>query len=136
GVLIGGIGVFFPGTTGFASAENSQLSADFNPARPDRSMEAEFIALAAIGGSSQAGMRVGTLGGVAPLKGVDLPFPRIDLVGITLDTVGPGGLQGPKNLMTYVNAHFSVGTGNPNSGMNQIVNSAAATLLAGKPAPD
>ncbi len=136
GVLIGGIGVFFPGTTGFASAENSQLSIDFNPARLDRSMEAEFIALAAIGGSSQAGQRVGTLGGIPPLKGLDLPLVRIDLVGITLDTVGPGGLQGPQNLIKYVNANFSVGTGNPNSGTNQIVNSAAATLLPGKPAPD
>lgn len=136
GVLIGGIGVFFPGSTGFASAENSQLSADFNPTKVDRSMEAEYIAFAAIGGSTQAGIRVGTLGGIAPLKGLDLPFVRIDLVGITLDAVGPGGLQGPQNLMNYVNAHFSVGTGNPNSGSNRPVNAAAATLLAGKAAPD
>ena len=137
GILIGGIGVFFPGKTGFASEENSQLSVNFNPQKLDRSMEAEFIALAAIGGSSQAGMRVGTLGGVAPLQGVDLPFPRIDLVGITLDTVGPGGLKGPENLRDYVFANFSVGTGNPNSGLpNRPVNSGGATLLAGKSAPD
>src|SRR5262249_51098481 len=50
GILVGGIGVFFPGKTGFASEENSQLSADFNPNKPDRSMEAEFIAFAAAGG--------------------------------------------------------------------------------------
>lgn len=136
GVLVGGIGVFFPGKTGFASEENSQLSADFNPALVDRSMEAEFIALAAIGGSSQAGFQIGALGGINALPGFDLPFPRIDLVGITLDTVGPGGLQGPQNLVDYARSHFSIGAGNPNSGTNRPVNSAGATLLAGKAAPD
>lgn len=150
GILIGGIGVFFPGKTGFASESNSSLSADFNPAKLDRTMEAEFIAFAAIGGSSQAGFQVGTLGGVAPLKGVDLPFPRIDLVGITLDTVGPGGLQGPQNLVNFAKANLSIGTGNPNSSIffhgnvNMPVNNAQfislATspgfALAGKPSPD
>ncbi|MSQ96428.1 MAG: heme-binding protein [Gemmataceae bacterium] len=135
GVLVGGIGVFFPGKTGFASEENSKLSADFNPNKVDRSMEAEFIALAAIGGSKQAGFQIGALAGIPALKGFDLPFPRIDLVGITLDTVGPGGMQGPQNLVNYAQTFFSIGTGNPNSGANQIVNSAAATLRAGKPAP-
>ena len=57
-------------------------------------MEAEFIALAAVGGSKAAGFQIGTIGGVPPLPGFDLPFPRIDLVGITLDTVGPGGRAG------------------------------------------
>jgi hypothetical protein len=38
GELVGGIGVFFPGTTGYATAENSSLSATYNPALPDRSM--------------------------------------------------------------------------------------------------
>src|SRR5205085_4452007 len=88
GILVGGIGVFFPGTTGFASAENSSLSANFDPSKPDLSMEAEFIALAAAGGSSQAGFPIGTLAGIPPVPGFDLPFPRIDLAGITLDTVG------------------------------------------------
>jgi len=136
GTLVGGIGVFFPGTTGFANEENSKLSVDHNPSKPDRSMEAEFMALAAAGGSSQAGFTVGTLGGVAPLKGFDVPFPRIDLVGITLDTVGPGGLKGPKNLIDYVNATFTVGQGNPNSGTNRPVNAGGATLLTGSVAPD
>ncbi|MBI2804480.1 MAG: heme-binding protein [Planctomycetes bacterium] len=136
GVLVGGIGVFFPGHTGFANEENSQLSADFDPGRIDRSMEAEFIALAAIGGSSQAGFPIGALGGVAALPGFDLPFPRIDLVGITLDTVGPGGLEGPQHLIDYANAFFSIGTGDPGSGSNQPVNAAGDPLVTGKPAPD
>ncbi len=136
GILVGGIGVFFPGKTGFASEENSSLSADFNPNKPDLSMEAEFIALAAVGGSKAAGFPVGVLAGIPPLPGFDLPSPRIDLVGITLDTVGLGGTRGPQNLINYVKAHFSIGTGNPSSGVNEPVNSAAATLLPGNPAPD
>jgi uncharacterized protein GlcG (DUF336 family) len=136
GTLVGGIGVFFPGTTGFASAENSQLSADYNPKSPDLSMEAEFIALAAVGGSKQAGFPIGAIGGVPALPGFDLPFPRIDLVGITLDTVGPGGLQGPQTLVNYVHTFFSVGTGKSGSGVNEPVDSLGDKLLAGKPAPD
>ncbi len=150
GILVGGIGVFFPGKTGFASEENSKLSVDFNPTKVDRSMEAEFIALAAIGGSKQAGFQIGTLGGISALPGFDLPFPRIDLVGITLDTVGPGGLQGPQNLVNYARTFFSIGTGNPNSSIlfhgnvNMPLNSvqfasgviAPAFSLAGKTAPE
>jgi uncharacterized protein GlcG (DUF336 family) len=105
GVLVGGIGVFFPGTTGYASAENSALSATYNPALPDRSLEAEFVAFAATGGSTGLGVRVGALGGVPPLPGFDIPAtPPIYLAGITLDTVGPGGVQGPYNLQAYGNA--------------------------------
>jgi hypothetical protein len=42
--VVGGIGVFFPGTTGYATAENSSLDATHNPALPDLSMVAEFMA--------------------------------------------------------------------------------------------
>jgi uncharacterized protein GlcG (DUF336 family) len=137
GTLMGGIGVFFPGTTGFASEENSKLSADHNPNKLDRSLEAEFIALAAVGGSKAVGMSVGALGGIPALRNFDLPFPRIDLVGITLDVVGPGGLNGPKNLMDYVKRNFSVGTGNPNSGTNRDVTAVAGVkFIPGKPVPE
>src|SRR5262249_50225243 len=78
GVLVGGIGVFYPGTTGFASVENSVLGAEHNPARPDRSLEAEYAAFAAAGGSSGAGFAIGALNGVPALPGFDLPFGRID----------------------------------------------------------
>lgn len=135
GILVGGIGVFFPGTTGFASAENSSLSADYNPSLPDLSEEAEFIALAAAGGSSQAGIRVGNLGGVAPLPGFDLPFPDISLNGITLNTVGPGGMSGPQNLVKYIARNFAIGAGKANSGVNEKVDFAGDTLLSGKSAP-
>ncbi len=95
GELVGGIGVFFPGTTGFATEENSVLSATFNPARPDRSLEAEYMAFAAVGNA--------------------LPSGRIDLAGITLDLVGPGGLQGVQNLLAYAR---SLRPGNPLDGVN------------------
>jgi uncharacterized protein GlcG (DUF336 family) len=111
GALVGGIGVFFPGATGFATEENSVLSADYDPAKPDRSVEAEFIGLAAAGGSRAAGFPVGSLGGIPALPGFTLPDGRIDLAGITLDVIGPGGDQGPKNLVGFAVAHFGVGAG-------------------------
>ena len=147
GVLVGGIGVFFPGTTGFASAENSSLSAGYNPNMPDLSLEAEYIALAAVGGSAQAGFPVGAIGKVPALQGFSLPNPFIDLGGITLNAVGPGGQSGPQNLINYVTAHFSLNTGNPNSSIvtpgapstplnltgnnDEPVNFGGATLLQG-----
>jgi uncharacterized protein GlcG (DUF336 family) len=137
GELVGGIGVFFPGTTGYASEENSSLSADFNPAKPDLSLEAEFIGLAAVGGSSALGLPVGTLGGVPPLPGFDFPGGgRIDLVGITLPIVGPGGDQGPANLVAYALANLGVGQGNPNSGVDEPVDSAGTLFKTGVTVPD
>jgi len=137
GVLLGGIGVFFPGPTGFANESNSKLSADHDPNQIDRSLEAEFIALSAVGGSKAAGFPIGTIAGIPALSGFDLPFPRIALVGITLDAVGPGGAQGPKNLVNYVKSYFSIGTGNPNSGMLMDVTSVAGVkFVSGLPAPD
>jgi uncharacterized protein GlcG (DUF336 family) len=133
--VVGGIGVFFPGTTGFASEENSALSTTYNPAKPDRSLEAEYIAFAALGGLPVFGLGVGSLGGVAPVPGVVIPLTpqnmRIDLVGITLDIIGPGGTEGPKKLFEYGQ---SLGQGAIN-GANQKVTTGGATLIAGLPAP-
>jgi uncharacterized protein GlcG (DUF336 family) len=135
GVVVGGIGVFFPGKTGFADEENSSLQSNFDPTKPDRSLEAEYVAFAALGGSSGAGFSIGSLGGVAPLPGFDLPFGRIDLVGITLPLFGPGGLQGPENLVRYGQ---TLGIGNPGSGVNEPIDSAnpALTLKNGTLVPE
>jgi uncharacterized protein GlcG (DUF336 family) len=133
GHVVGGIGVFFPGTTGFATEENSSLDAKHDPAKRDRSEEAEFIAFAALGGSLAAGVRVGTLGGVAPLPGLDLPFGRIDLVGITLDIIGPGGNQGPENLMRFAS---TLGTRNPVGDTDLAVDTASHHYLDGVAVPD
>ncbi len=135
GVLVGGIGVFFPGTTGYATAENSQLSKDYDPSQPDRTLEAEFIAFAAAGGSTQAGFPVGALGGIPALNGFDLPFPQVDLGGITIDEVGAGGDQGPTNLVNYAKTAFAIGMGNPNSGADIVVDTHGHLLNAGMTVP-
>jgi uncharacterized protein GlcG (DUF336 family) len=135
GSLVGGIGVFFPGTTGYATEENSSLSTTYDPTKPDLSLEAEFMALAAAGGSSGAGFPVGALNGTPALSGFDIPFGRIDLAGITLDVIGPGGNQGPANLVSYAQAHFGVGTGTTVGGKDLPVDSGGDTLLAGQPVP-
>lgn len=133
GILVGGIGVFFPGTTGYADAENSVLGSNFNPKLPDLAQEAEYIAYAAAGGSSGAGASVGTIGGVAPVPGFDLPNGRIDLNGITLDIYGPGGTQGPQTLINY--GATLPATGSASSGVNVPVNGLGDTLLPGQPVP-
>jgi uncharacterized protein GlcG (DUF336 family) len=151
GSVVGGIGVFFPGTTGYADAENSSLGTNFDPTKPDRSLEAEFIAVATVGGAPMLDPSLsatGPLGGVALPKGMNgLPITpqnqRIDLVGITLDIVGPGGTQGPFRLFA-MGKTFGVGTGNPNSGVNVRVQplaagspvAAAVTAKAGRPVID
>jgi uncharacterized protein GlcG (DUF336 family) len=133
--VVGGIGVFFPGKTGYASEENSALSTTFDPTKPDRSLEAEYIAFAAVGGAPGLGFGVGALGGVPPLPGSGLPLTpknqRIDLVGVTLDIVGPGGIQGPSRLVAFGNA---LGQGTVN-GTDQKVTTGGATALNGLPVP-
>ena len=118
GRVVGGVGVFFPGDTGFASEENSALDSGHNPNLPDRSLEAEWAAFAAVGGYGSVSP-VGDLGGVPLPAGFGLPFGRIDLVGITLDIVGPGGPnRGLEMIRAVGNA---VGRGDPNDGANRAV---------------
>src|SRR5262249_20076080 len=118
---------------GFASEENSSLSVTFDPSKRDRSEEAEYIAFAAVGGSSAAGFSIGTLGGVPPLPDFDLPFGRIDLVGITLDIFGPGGDQGPETL---VNSGRTLGPGNRDSGVNEPVDRLGTRFKDGTAVPE
>jgi uncharacterized protein GlcG (DUF336 family) len=117
GQVVGGIGVFFPGRTAFANEENSVLSADFDPTRPDRSLEAEWIAFAAAGGASGAvdangqPASVGVLGGVPPLPGYDLIFDPAGILvdGIRVPIFGPlvGGVP------ALVQTGLTFGVGNP-----------------------
>ncbi len=105
-VLVGGIGVFFPGPDGYATFEQGfQHAATLPGQRPQtneqrlnapRVLEAEWIAFAAVGGirffnpSSRFGDgSVGKLGDLDALDNFGLPFGRIDLVGITLEVFGP-----------------------------------------------
>jgi uncharacterized protein GlcG (DUF336 family) len=137
-IQVGGIGVFFPGPNGFADAENSSLSTNYNPKLPDRSLEAEYVAFAAVGGSSGANLPLQQpFGGVTLPLGpdgkpkFDEPFGRIDLVGITLDVFGPEGNNGPtilagEGLSLMAQGPTAVnGTLQPliNPGLNNIVDS-------------
>jgi uncharacterized protein GlcG (DUF336 family) len=127
GQIVGGIGVFFPGKTGYATEENSALSKTHIPGLPDRSLEAEYIAFAAVGGTrflapgqSVDLTPVGDLGGVPLPPGFNgLPAGRIDLVGIQLDVFGPGGANNGNIILRLVQA--TVGQGDPNSGVNEPV---------------
>jgi uncharacterized protein GlcG (DUF336 family) len=110
GFEVGGIGVFYPGDTGYASESNSSLSADYDPSKLDRSFEAEFVSFSAVGGIPGQ-FPIGTLDGVPPVVGITLPNGRIDLVGITLDIFGPGGRMGPDNLVAFGR---TLGTGTVN----------------------
>jgi len=90
--VVGGVGVFFPGLYGTADFEQGfvpgigQTEAQRNNA--PLVLQSEWIAYAAAGGFATA--PVGNIGGIAPVAGLGLPVGRIDLVGITLEIVGPG----------------------------------------------
>lgn len=133
GSVVGGIGVFFPGNTGFATEENNRQSTTFDATRPDRTLEAEYIAFVAAGGSSGAGFSfAGPVGDAPALPGFDLPFARIDLVGITLDLFGPGGMEGPETLVRNGQA---LGSGSQANGTDLAVLPDGSRHLAGTPVP-
>ncbi len=151
--LIGGMGVFYPGSTGFAIEENSNLNGlAFDPTKPDRSLEAEAVAIAALGGiidatSPRNPLPIGRLGNTDPIPNIGLPIGRIDLVGITLPIYGGHGLSGVRSVQQVmerlgITRDSSLGVEN---GTNQIVNPGPdnlpntpddLTLLAGVPVPE
>lgn len=134
--LVGGIGVFFPGPDGFATHEQG-FQAGIGQTEAQRTnapkvIEAELIALAAVGGSRGAqlkgvdGALVGELGGVERVPNLDLPFGRLDLVGIQLQGFGPtAGKEGLKKVLE-LGETIGVGTGDPDSGVDQDVNGSGA----------
>lgn len=133
--LVGGIGVFFPGPDGYASYEQGFVHGDgkstTSRTNASRVLEAEYIALSAIGSSRAAGIVAGSVGGVAPVPGIDLPFGRIDLVGITLEEVGPtAGIEGVNQLLKF-GANLGPGV---IDGTDQMV-SPAALYLPGEAVP-
>jgi uncharacterized protein GlcG (DUF336 family) len=142
GQIVGGIGVFYPGTTGFATEENSVLNQRefFDHRLRDRSLEAEAVALIAVGGVLPAFASTGLFfnsptfnsdRGLPPLPpSIGLISGRIDLVGITLDLFGGhGAVNGPRNVQRIVR-HLTPGS--PSDGTNLPVNSMGDTLIAGK----
>jgi uncharacterized protein GlcG (DUF336 family) len=133
--LVGGIGVFFPGTTGYATEENSQLNTPLlrDPHKIDYAEAAEYMAFVAAGGSVTAGLPLnGPVNGAPALPDFSEPFGRIDLAGITLDIFGGGGLEGPKNLLNF---GATLGAGSPDDGTDMPVDTKGDTYLAGQPVP-
>jgi uncharacterized protein GlcG (DUF336 family) len=132
---VGGIGVFFPGTTGYATEENSTLN---TPAlrdkhKPDYSDIAEYMAFVAAGGSKQAGVPFnGPINGAPALPNFTLPFGRIDLVGITLNIYGNGGLQGINHMLS-VGRQYPFGS--PTDGTDMPVDAVGDKYLPGQGVP-
>ena len=120
--LIGGIGVFFPGPSGWASHEQGLAGSERCPASADLVnapcvLESEYMAFAAAGGSRGAGFAAGNISGIPPVSELDLPFGRIDLVGIQLQIYGPiAGREGVRRLVRVgeaIGAGASVGANQP-----------------------
>jgi uncharacterized protein GlcG (DUF336 family) len=141
--LVGGLGVFFPGNTGTADFEQGFVPGQSTLERLNapRVLEAEFIALAAAGGSLGAATFpspvpeavVGAIAGVAPVAGLDLPFGNITLVGIELEIVGPTpGIQGVRDLISFSHT-LSPGSVN---GTDLPVTAGGDLLLDGAAVPD
>lgn len=154
--VVGGIGVFFPGTVDADGAGPQQLGdATFeqgfvpgiNQSEAQRTnapkvLEAEYIALAAAGGAAFGGLgltraKVGAItdanANVVAASPFLLPFGRIDLVGITLQIIGPTpGVSGVKKVLAVGNA-LGVGA---NTGANQIVTAGGDLTLDGVEVPE
>ena len=158
GQITGGIGVFFPGPDGYATHEQgfttvygSNVKTGPVPVNASRSavlqttidrtnapkvLEAEWIAFAAAGGSSAAGQPIATLNGIAPVPGYDLPFGRIDLVGITLEVIGPNptAANAKSGLTQITELGSQLPVGDPANGVDQVIgkdNTGNSFLYAG-----
>ena len=129
--LVGGVGVFFPGAEGYATYEQGFIpgigQTEFERVNASRVLEAETIALIAAGGSNAAvqegisGAKPGVINGVAGVADLDIPFGRLDLVGIQLDTFGAhGGRLGLEKLLSEGIPEI----GGEDSGEDQIVDGA------------
>lgn len=140
-IVIGGIGVFYPGTTGFATEANSNLNDSlYNPSKPDLAQAAEIVAAVAVNGTSSltpvgsASLRFGAIGTpkVGTVPGLDLqPFGRIDLVGVTLDVLGQHGNLGPTLVLKAAKQLGFTFTGNPNAGVNLPVSNDVSNKVYG-----
>ncbi|QEL16956.1 heme-binding protein [Limnoglobus roseus] len=137
--VVGGIGVFFPGKTGFATEENSSLSTTYDPTKPDRTLEAEYIAFATLNRNLVLGgvALPGTVDSVVGALGVldSLKLNSIYLVGINLEIFGPGvPSEGAQKLL---NLGAALGQGDPLDGAGRnIPLSTSATYLSGRAVPE
>lgn len=138
--VVGGIGVFFPGTVDADGAGPQQLGdatfeqgfvpgikqSEAQRTNAPKVLEAEYIAYAAAGGAAFGGLKakdkIGAItdadANVLAASPFLLPFGRIDLVGITLQIIGPtAGVSGVRKVISFGK---SLGVGS-NTGANQFV---------------
>jgi len=140
-ILVGGIGVFFPGSTGYATFEQGFVpyvnQTSTQRLNAPKALEAEYIAIAAAGGIAQINRTIGPIGGVIAPRGYVLPFGRIDLVGITLEIFGPNptNRNTSPGIDTVLKRGRALGQGSIATGTNQIVDTAANLFLSGTPVP-
>ncbi|WP_254508397.1 heme-binding protein [Anatilimnocola floriformis] len=154
-ILVGGIGVFFPGDDGYATFEQNFVQAPTETAKPQTNeerlnapkvLEAEWMAFAAAGGATGLktlkgqSVKVGAINGVPALPNYDMQaIPgRIDLAGITLEVVGPNPTA--KNKLPGVETIQRVGNivsagGDGTSGDDQIVLPGGDLYLNGETVP-
>ena len=151
-VLVGGIGVFFPGKDGYATYEQGFVHAsargkagpqtELSRLNAPKALEAEFIAFFAAGGTVAGTnpMPVKEFEGTAPSRGEFGGINgRIDLVGITLEIYGPTPTRA--NTATGQQQVFQVGRRNgggrgTNSGVDQKVTPGGALALPGQSVPE
>ncbi len=138
--VVGGIGVFFPGTVDADGPGPQQLGdatfeqgfvpgikqSEAQRTNAPKVLEAEYIAFAAAGGAKFGGLsakdQIGPItdadGNVLAAVPFVLPFGRIDLVGITLQIIGPTpGITGVRQVEA-VGKKLGVGH---NTGANQFI---------------
>ncbi len=146
--LIGGVGVFFPGVAGTADFEQNFIpgigQTEFQRTNAPKVLEAEFIAVATAGGSITA-QNMGAAGAditVNPVPTLDIPFGRLDLVGISLEVAGPiPGILGVQQLLQFGRG-LGAGVANsrltanpavlPTDPANEIVTTGGARSIDGK----
>lgn len=138
--VVGGIGVFFPGTVDADGAGPQQLGdatfeqgfvpgikqSEAERTNAPKVLEAEYIAYAAAGGAAFGGLSAkDKIGAITDADGITydptpflLPFGRIDLVGITLQIIGPR--PGVSGVRTVLSVGKKLGVGK-NTGANQFV---------------
>ncbi len=130
--LVGGIGVFFPGTDGYATFEQN-FQAGVGQTTQDRLnaplvLEAEYTA-------AVIAANLTTIGGIPLVTGIGFPpLPgggRIDLAGITLESFGPHPYRLPSFLAWGQNT-FAAGADN---GTRMPVNKGGDLAIAGEKVP-
>ncbi|MBI1345974.1 matrixin family metalloprotease [bacterium] len=104
--LVGGVGVFFPGTDGYASFEQNFIAGigqtEYERTNAPKVLEAELIALLTAGGSVGAFQDGADQVTPSLTDAFDVPFGRLNLVGIELEVIGPTpGIQGVIDLLNF-----------------------------------